>query len=145
MSDTETFFVTVNYDDPRWKTINRDRYYALALDLTPEHFPIRGTGIANIIMTFLVFAHELTTREVFDEMEQRGLRRPDRAEVESFYEQHLARRQELPVIGFGGSIEDCGHIQFIACVDVGREGLGLNLYPLDFPWYRRCRFLAVKK
>lgn len=139
------FTVSVNYEDPRWAEIQRDSYTYVNPDLKYSHFPIGGHGAMEVAMEYVTFDHEPTTQEALDEIKRRGLRRPDRAEAESFLDQHPEEQKKFPVIGLCGSVVDRRGRRNVACVNACEGERNLYFYWLLNRWYQFCRFLAVRK
>lgn len=144
-NDAEKFTVSVNYDDPRWRAIKNDDYARVSGQLRPYQFPIIGHGTAEVIMQCIAFDdYEPTAQDVMIEIYKRGLRLPDRAETESFFDQyHQGQRKH--VIGLCGSVwawDDFLNISFIDESYVG-GGRTMNFVLLDEIWDICCYFLAV--
>lgn len=146
-NDAEKFIVFVNYDDPRWRTIQHGSYARVNVDLGPEHFLIGGHGTREVVMEYVIFDdnYEPTAREVIAEISRRGLRLPDRAETESFLDQHPEAGQLGPTIGLCGSITARGEESDIAFIDVfGGGWRTMEFVWLDDCWDVGCCFLAVR-
>lgn len=139
------FTISVNYDAPCWAEIRRDSYTYVNPDLKHSHFPIGGHGAMEVVMEYVAFDHEPTTKEILDEIKRRGLRRPDRAEAESFLNQQPEEQKKFPVIGLVGSVVERIGEQNVAYVDANVGERAPDFYWLDSRWYQYCRFLAVRK
>ena len=140
------FTMVVDYASDRWKSINKALYAYINDSLTVADFPIAGTGTGEVTYDYVTFDHEPTTQEVFDEIERRGnVRRPDRAEAETFLEKNPEERKQAPVIALCGSIVDRSGDRSVACVDANGNGLCLRWGWLDDRWNQSCRFLVVRK
>lgn len=138
---TETFLVSVN-PDSRWRSIDRANYYYVDGALTVDDFPISGSA-GEVTMTYVTLDHEPSTQEVLDEFKRRGLKRPDRAQVESFLEQNPGERQKYPVIGLCGSRGERRGVGSVAYVYADSRDIGLGWDGIDNRWGQVCRFLAV--
>ena len=136
------FIVSVNPTDPRWREIDHTKYVYVNDVLTVDDFPISSSE-SEVTMQYVTFDHEPTTQEVLDEFERRGLKRPDRAQVESFHDQHPEEREKYPVIGLVGSVTGRRGHQSVAYVYANSRGVDLYWSRLDYGWRQRCRFLAV--
>ncbi len=67
-TDSKVFTVSVNYDDPRWRELKSDTYEYVNKDLKLEHFPVGGHGVSKVVMEYIIFNYEPTTREILDEI-----------------------------------------------------------------------------
>lgn len=136
----------VNYDDPAHRSIDPKQYAYVDPSLSPEHFPVRGKGQAEVIFKYLEFDHEATTEEVLHTIAGRSdVRRPDKAETDSYLKANPQEPQEAPVISLCGAIEGRGCERRVACAYAGLDGVSLPWYWLSFRWGQRCRFLVVCK
>lgn len=139
-------FAPVNYDDPAHRRIDRDQYYYVDNGLTPEHFPIRHTGQADVTFDYITFDHEPTTQEVLDEVERRGdVELPDFAATRDFHKANPDERKKAPVISLCGSFVDRSGSRYVACVRADEYGLNLGWYWIGHRWNRHGRFLVVRK
>ena len=139
------FTVPVNYDDPRWNGIQHASYAYVNPDLRLKHFPIGSRGVSEVVMEYVTFDHGPTTQEVLDKIERLGLRRPDRAEAESFLDTHPEEQKMSSFIGLGVSVVGRPRGRDVACVfaDGGRRCLGFDW--LGNHWSQYDLFLAVRK
>ena len=138
----EMFTVVVNPSDQRWREIDRSHYVYVDSDLTVDHFPVSGSA-GEVTMTYVTFDHEPTTQEVLDEFQRRGLKRPDRAQTETFLDKHPEERQKYPVIGLCGSVAGRDGNRGVAFVRAYSNGVSLDWDGLGSGWGQDCRFLAV--
>ncbi len=140
------FRVSVNYADARWSTLEGPYTYVNS-DLEPKHFPINGKGESEVTMEYVTFDHEpTTTQEVLDEIERRGnLRRPDRAEAESFIDAYPEEKDKYPIIGLCGALVGRDGRRDVACVRAHESRRRLAFGWLAYRWAQSCRFLAVRK
>lgn len=146
-TDSERFTVFVNYDDPRWRTIQRDDYARVNRHLYPCHFPINGRGTSEVIMECIAFDdYEPRAQDVMIEISKRGLRLPDRAETESFLDQYPEAQRMVPVIGLCGSVWARDIFLNIGFIDESYVGGGrtMNFTLLTEYWDIGCCFLAVR-
>ena len=142
----KSLFAPVNYDDPAHRRIDRDEYVYHDDSLTPEHFPIRHTGQADVEYDYITFDHDPTTQEVLDEVERRGdVELPDFANTRDFHKANPDERKKAPVISLCGSITDDGGYRGVAYVGASARGLSLYWSWIDYRWGQSCRFLVVRK
>ena len=141
------FTMVVDYASARWQSINKTLYAYVDNSLTVEDFPTSGTGAAEVTYEYVEFDHEPTTQEALDEIERdpRGLRRPDRAEAETFIERNPGEYKERPLIALCGSVADRDGGRDVASVYAGAGGVDLYWPWIDDRWGRPCRFLAVRR
>lgn len=135
--------IPVNHNDPRWRTLTGPYTY-INSDLKLEHFPINGKGKAEVTFGYLEHDHEPITQEVLDDIERdSSIRRPDRAETESFLGAHPEEKDKYPIIGLCGSLVSLRGYRLVAYVRADESYRGLDFSGLDDRWSRRCRFLVV--
>ncbi|MBI4426177.1 MAG: hypothetical protein HY567_01235 [Candidatus Kerfeldbacteria bacterium] len=141
----DAFEMTVNYDDPQWSTIDRDRY-AYVGDVKVKDYPITEKGTKPVRFRLLEFDHDPLDQEVLDRMAQLNCRQPDRAESETVIRRHTSEQiREHPVIGLIGPAVQRGGGLDRAYVFGDEVGVKLYWDWTDFQWGRYCRFVAVCK
>ena len=92
--------VSVNYDDPRWPALPISGYAEVHPLLMPEHIALRRQGSATVKMECIPLKKIMSTQEAIQDIYNRGLILPDRAEAESFFDQHPNIHVMAPVLGF---------------------------------------------
>lgn len=152
----------VHYDDTRWKSIDYSAYWFCSREVTCEHFPIGGTGTRSVQFVHLHFGQEVTLSLAHRVIINRGLRAPDRAEAETYFDKHPEERNQFPTVAICGNRYTSGIQTLIPFIDSGPKGRGVCRYVLHNPhWWNdpsvplaldegrtflpNCRFLAVKK
>jgi len=139
--------VPVNYDDPRFHgPFHKNNYSDINQLLKPEHFPIKKKGRAVVTMGYLTFNRERTPKQTLDWcFWSPGLGHPDRAEVESFFDQNPEETTKYyPVIGLCGSTVKHGDTDEIAYVSAYKATRRLGFCKLDGTGFTPdCRFLIV--
>ncbi len=139
------FAVPVNYDDPRWSVIQRDSYAYVDPDLKAKHFPIGRHGTSGVVVEYVTLDHDSTFREALAEITRRRLRVPDRAEAESFLDEHPEEQKKLPIVGLCGAVKGwrgSRHMRYVVADVGGRRSLGCERFVGR--WVQYVRFLAVR-
>jgi hypothetical protein len=142
----ETFTLDVNYDDPRWKSINRPQYSFVG-NVEVSDYPVKKKGVKPVQYRELEFDQDPTTpEEILDRFRREGLRRVDRAEAET-YLRSLKRERlgERPVIALAGPVVVRKGRRDVACVDANTLGMDLYWFWSDRLLSPPRRFLAACK
>ena len=122
---TQTFMVSVNYEDSRYRV-------PLPKSQKGLYFPIRGKGRATVIMAYLVLNQRSTKSLIMNGLAAKGWRLPDRAEAESFLDQYPDEPLKHDICGVCGPADSHGiALDFASCVWADRDGRGLTLHALD--------------
>ena len=84
----------VNGSDPRFQTIKRD-YYFVNSKLVIEHFPITNPLVREVEYEIVEFDHDPTTQGILDAIEAGNLRRPERDEAETYFDNLSDTKEQL--------------------------------------------------
>ncbi|MBI2098869.1 hypothetical protein HYT45_00430 [Candidatus Uhrbacteria bacterium] len=147
-SGSERFTVFVNYDDPRWGKFDSGHYDChLHPDFAVAHFPSNDHGLAKVIMCYVTPdpANLTDARKALSEIKQLGLRRPDRAEAEMFFEQYPEEQNKFPIIALCGSIVGDGVDRRVAYISAHNDEFAVGEVKLGRDGFLKYRFLAVRK
>lgn len=141
-----TYEEEVNYDDPKWKTIDRSRYAYIG-EVTADDYPETQTGIKKVRFREVWFDHDPLDEEILRLAEQINCRQPSRAESETVIRQRHTREQlaENPRIGLVGPV--VGRLGRLRRAYVFGYGFGVDLgwSWTGSRWNRHCRFVLVCK
>lgn len=139
-----TYELEVNYDDPQWKTIQRDRY-AYVGDVTAADYPETQTGTKKVKFREVWFDHDPLDEEILQLAKQIKCRQPSRAESETVIRVRYTKEQlaKNPRIGLIGPAVQRGGLLVRACVRGLGGGVSLLWRWTEGQWPRRCRFLLV--
>lgn len=143
---SQTFIEEVSYDDPQWRTIEKDRY-AFIGDVTAADYPEQETGKKPVRFRELDFDHDPTDDEVLAKADELNCRQPSRAEVETYIRKRYTPAQlaQNPRIGLiGPAVQRNGDVSR-ACVGGDEAGVGLHWYWTGSSWIQRCRFVVACK
>ena len=142
----EIYELEVNYDDPQWQTIQRDRY-AFVGDVSVTDYPVTETGTKTVRFRELEFDHDPTDQEILDEAERKNCRQPLRPEIETVIRKRYTAEQlgQNPRVGITGPAVRRGG-EFIRAVVYGNGGgVRLGWGWVGRRWVRRYRFVVVCK
>ena len=84
----------VNGSDPRFQTIKRD-YYFVNSKLVIEHFPISNPLVREVEYEIVEFDHDPMTQGILDAIEAGNLRRPERDEAETYFDNLSDTNEQL--------------------------------------------------
>lgn len=142
----EVYEQDVDYDDPCWKTIDRERY-AYVGDVKPSDYPETETGKKSVRFREIWFDHDPTDDEVLECMTAINCRQPSRAEVETvirekYSSEELGRNPRIGLIGSAVGRSGGLHRAYVNGLGGGVE---LSWDWTDVRWDRDCRFVVVCK
>lgn len=140
----EIYEVEVDFDDPRWKTIDRSQY-AFVGDVTEKDYPETETGKKIVRCREIWFDHDPLDDEVLSKAKSVGGRQPSRAVSETVIRTKCSSEElgRNPRIGLGRSEVRRGGRLDRAYVYGYRGGVRLDWAWPGFRWGRYCRFLVV--
>jgi hypothetical protein len=133
--------VRANPNDPRWNTIDRNRYHFVAAKLRAENFFAPQKAAAAL--TYIQLQGQATTEEYIEAIRNRGWMLPTRAEVESFHDLNPSARRQSLVVGVCGPRVNRDGLEEVPCINASRRGIELKWHWLTFLWPHNCRFLAA--
>ena len=137
------FRVTVDYSRSLAEMIGAGKYDWVNFDITAEHFPITGTGKAEVNLVLVHFNRAMSTNEVLDDFKKRGLRPAKIEELLALGERYPDLQREFPIVALGSAFENPRGRRY--CPFLWRVGAerGLDLRLLERGWSGSFRFLAV--
>ncbi len=114
-------------------------------DITDKHFPQEKTGAEDVEIELVHLDRDISTDDALVELDKRGLRPANPAELLAFGATFPEVQREFPVIAlgqfwrypFGGRVVVC-------LVRFGGKRFADLRWP-DNDWARRCRFAGVRK
>lgn len=111
--------------------------------ISDAHFPQRREGAEGALVELVHFNRSISSDDVLNELDQRGLRAANPAELLAFGVTHPAVQREFPIVALG---QHC-HINRHLVVGIDAEGheRHARLYWLGSIWHRSLRFAAVRK
>jgi len=140
----EIYEVEVDFDDPRWKTIDRSQY-AFVGDVTEKDYPETETGKKMVRCREVWFDHDPTDDEVLAKGQSVGGRQPFRAVSETvirtkYSSEELGRNPRIGLIG--PAVRRRGSLPR-AYVSGHERGVDLGWGWAGGGWPRLCRFVFV--
>ena len=109
-----------------------------------EEIKAKKSAKEDLEVVLLPFNREVTSQEVLDEMEKKGLRPATLAEPLAFGAKHPDFQREFPIVALGSSCVLHGDRR-VACLWGSASGRSLSLSYFGHRWSARYRFLAVSK
>ncbi len=145
MVDSSEYPIVVDYSRSLEEMIKADNYKDVDGDITEEHFPLKGIGRQEVIITIIYFEHGVTSEKVFTETEKAGFRLSKIEELLALVEKYPEIHRKF-LIGVLGSVWEDGignrWMPFLACF-YGKHILRLRLITCN--WHKNWRFAVVRK
>ena len=134
--------ITVNYDLPLEQAITADTFDWKKLCVTANDFPTHDRGEHGLSTVLIHFNRIMSTNDVINEMDKRGLRPATIRELAAFGQNMLGESHSYSIIGLGSVVKphEGGLVPYMDLN--GRSELDL-VWLVD--WGAGCRFLAVRK
>lgn len=141
-----TYTVTVPYKGRTTikELVAAGRYDWKNDDINDKHFPQEREGEEVIEATLAHFDRDISTEDALAELDKRGLREANPAELLAFGATFPEVQREFPVIALGQPWRPPGD-RGVVCLGGHGSGRGASLSWVDRGWFRGCRFLAVPK
>lgn len=114
-------------------------------DITDKHFPQEKTGAEDVEIELVHLDRDISTDDALVELDKRGLRPANPAELLAFGATFPEVQREFPVIALGQFWRAPIGNRFVVCL--GRYGgkRHARLGWADSDWARSCRFAGVRK
>ncbi len=141
----DTYTAVVDYTMSLADMIKVGKYDWVNNDITAEHFPITGSGKAEIDFQLVYLDKSANSEEVLLHMEKNNLRPATLFELLAFGAKYPELQREFPICALGSSWvgSDGNHyMPYLYRFDSRRD---LNLRWFGGDWNGCCRFLAVRK
>jgi len=125
--------------------IEAGKYESFNNNITAEHFPVRGQGKQEKIITLFYFNRTMSRYEVRHEIEKRGFRPAEIQDLLGLGEKYPDLQKKFSIAAFGSVLEfSDGNFcyMFVPCLEPMRV---LGLFPLKAAWNARWRFAVVPK
>lgn len=136
------FTFEVDFDDPEWDTIGRDKYASVG-DIKASDYPRKYRGKKRVTVRLHEFDHAAYDRELIDLTKRQKEELPDRAISETFGRKFPGEQQKSPVIGVcGDPVRRHGRLDS-PYVHLGSNGVHLYWRRTESQWDRHCRFVVV--
>ncbi len=144
------YLICVNYDISVEDAIKSGRFtLPVSQDITSEHFPTERKGVDEVPFRIERFNRVLSTEDVLQKLDDKGMRPAELIEICFFSGQHVyAREEKCLIVALGSVWQSDSGIHFVPClVGQGREhGLGLTLASKRISgWGSFYQFAAVCK
>lgn len=139
-----SYTVPVDYNLSLPDMITAGHYDDVNDNITPERFPIQGSGKRQVTIALVHPGKEVESQPLIDEMDALGYRPATNAELLALGARYPELQREIPVIALGSLAEVRAHrrVMYLDNWDGKRK---LNLHWFAGRWYEVCRFAFVKK
>lgn len=136
--------LTVNPDLGFEERIKCGNYGWHNSDLTEKEFPVTEDQLGDWEWKIFHFDHDISSEDAIRLIQEDGFEPAQIGHILSFGETNPEEQRKHPIIGLG-SVAKVGLHRFVPVLwlDVGQRGLSLDWF--DDDWYRRCRFLGVRR
>jgi len=156
---SHTFSVTVDYGKSLPEMIAAGNYNWVNSDITSEHFPLTpptapvGSGpyrtlhdSPGTVTIELVHLNKMvSTEDVLAELERRGFRPANLAELLALGATYPDTQRQFPIIALGSVWQHPYGHRSVPCLYEDDGKRGLNLDWIGYDWHARCRFAVVRK
>lgn len=137
------FKVVVNRELTLAEMISAGHYDWVSDSIMSERFLSKGSGLATSF-GFVHFNYDISSEDAVKEMDKRGLRPADLAELLAFGAVFPKEQLRYPIVELV-SVAEVGGARYVACLRRFGSRRRLSLSRWDDGWDASCRFLAVCK
>lgn len=141
---TSAFNAIVNRSLSLKEMISAGNYGWVNDDITASHFPIKGSGTTETGFELVHFDRDVSSEDAVAELDKRGLRPADLAELLAFGAVFPEEQRKYPIVELG-SVAEVGCGRYVAYLFRGVSRRDLCLFRWGVIWNAGCRFLAVCK
>lgn len=139
-----TFTLTLDYSRTLQEMIGAGKYDWVNEDITPQNFPITGSGRQEVRLELLHFNQGISTRDVLVEIKRRDLEPAKLEHLLILGERHPDLQRQFPIIALDSVWQNRGSVD-VPCLGGVGDGRGLCLAWHDYGWGPQCRFLVFRK
>lgn len=143
--DDEILTVTVDYDRSVASGIEAGKYNWSNSNITDDHFPNAGSGKSDVEVIIVNYGKDMSTKNVFKDLDKRNLRPATLQELLAISEQYPDKQRDFPIIALGSVWQSPSGDRNVPCLDGIGSNLELVLRWIDGGWDGICRFAAVRK
>jgi len=136
--------ITVDYSMTLEQMIAAGRYDWVNSNITPEHYPLVGSGTVTLDAQLVHYGRDMSSEAVLADLDQKGLRSATIAELLAFGAKYPELQRQFPIVELG-SVAGVGGGRRVAYLDRCDRRRGLDLRWFDRGWLARSRFLAFRK
>jgi hypothetical protein len=144
-SVASAFTVVVDYTKSLADMIKAGGYDWKNSDITADHFPVVGSGQAEVGLELVHYGKNMSTEDVLADLDKRSLRPATLAELLAFGAKYPDEQRKYPIIALGSVWADWGGDRYVAYLRESDRELKLNLGCHVSVWGDHCRFLAASK
>lgn len=137
-------WITVNRGLSLKEMITAGEYDWVNPEITPERFPITGTGENKLKAEIIHFNCDMSSEDVVAKLDKVGLRPGSIEELLAFGATFPDMQRKFPIVALGSSARVDGRRR-VAFLYGGDSGRGLNLDYWGDGWGGFYRFLAFRK
>jgi len=137
--------IVVDYSMTLGQMIAAGSYDWVNDEITPERFPVKGTGKISLKPELVHFKSNIFSEKVLEELDKMGLRPGTHKELLAFGATYPNMQNKFPVVALGSSCHVYGGDRYVACLGRGDSGRYLDLGWWGGAWGDGFRFLAFAK
>ena len=141
----DLYLVSVDYGRSIEDGIRAGNYHYANPDITAHYFPTNRTGVREEKIELIHFGEQMSTKNVLNELETRGLRPANLHELLVFGEKYPKIQREFPIVALGSVCGDRLGDCHVPCLNMDGVGRDLSLDLLGGEWGNIYRFAAVRK
>lgn len=140
-----TFEITVDYSRSLVKMIKAGKYNSVNDNITAEHFPVKGEGKQEKIITLFHFNRVMTSDEIKAEMDKQGFCPAEIEDLLGLGENYPELQKKLSIVALGSVWQHPDSNHGVSCLGLGGVGRRLGLTWLEFGLGVYWRFAALHK
>jgi len=125
--------------------IQAGNYNWINSDITDKHFPVKGSGKVELNPELIHYGKLISSDEIIQDLDQRGLRPATLAELLAFGEKYPDEQRKYPIVALGSVWQHWGGNRYVACLGCFESERELNLHYCGGDWFENYRFLAFRK
>ncbi|MEK9131766.1 MAG: hypothetical protein AAB447_02570 [Patescibacteria group bacterium] len=136
--------IVIDYGKTLEQVLEAGKYDWVNSDVTPDRFPIKGTGVVEREAKIVHFGKDMSSEQVEAELEKKSLRPGTHEELLAFGSTYPEMQRKFPIVALGSSAVVYGGrcVVYLIRVDSERR-VGLGRW--GGGWGGGCRFLAFAK
>ena len=141
---SDSFTITVNYSQSLAEMIKAGKYDWTNSDITEKHFPVKGGGVVERMLTIHHYNRAMESKEVIAALEAIGKEPVPVEDLLAFGAKYPEEQQKYPIIALGSvaRVRGSRDVPYLGRRDSERV-LGLRWF--GGRWSEDCRFLARNK
>ena len=137
--------IVVDYSRSLAEMISAGKYDWVNSDITADHFPIKGSGKAELNPEIIHYGKYMSSDDIVRDLDQRGLRPATLAELLAYGEKYPDEQRKYPIVALGSVWLHRNGARSVASLFSSESERPLYLYAWDGVWFAHFRFLSFRK